>query len=135
VSRGPGRTMRAVLDYLTTDARASLWEPEHWHGLHHAAGVVWFAQVTGEPPGTFRVYFGLPKDYQPPEAVIESVRRAVKSLERDGCVTIRRPAAGFQFRLTAEAREKLSADNYPTLTPEEATRLVAQLQDAIGGQS
>ena len=138
MSRGPGRMMRYALDYLRENKKPTT--AEYWTSLYVVAWAYERDLLTEQAGREVPAY-----DVRVTYSGRESMRRAVKSLERDGLVeTCQRWYSdddhhywgGLHYRLSAQEREKLSVGNSPTLrTPEEAGEMVRQLQDLIGGGS
>jgi hypothetical protein len=124
--------MRYALNWLHDNRR----HPEYWTSLYVVA---WcyerdlLSEQTGQEPSAYDVHVTY--------SGRESLRRAVKNLERDGLVeTCQRwyePSeyphwSGLHYRLTEAERAKLSVDNSPTLNPEEASEAVAELTRLLG---
>jgi hypothetical protein len=84
MSRGLGRTQRLVLEFLREETAAlkHIWEPgepeqaRRWHGLRKTA-----RRVTGRDDLD-------PELYAADHSLIESVRRAIKTLEQRGLVEV-----------------------------------------------
>ena len=134
MSRGPGRMMRYALDYL----RKKKLYAESWTSLYVVAWAYEKHLLTEQTGAEVRGY-----DVHVTYSGREALRRAIKSLERDGLVETcqlwyppgddHRYWGELHYRLSEQEREKLSVDNSPTLSPEEAGQAVQQLSDLLGG--
>ena len=119
MSRGPGRVQRAMLQWLTEQARTPF-------GRSHP-DMLWSHRTVTEAVGGI---LGVPPSY----VLHESVRRAARRLSESGHVRVERRWGELRIGLTP-GQEGLSVEYHPTLTtPEEAGRLVEDLAAALAGE-
>lgn len=136
MSRGPGRTMRAVMEHLTEPHQLREYTG-YWTSAYVIAWSIAKAEFEAEFGHSWTI---ADPNVEPSPSQVESVRRAIKTLARDGRVEtcrrwdLDRPKwSGLHCRLTEAEFERLNVGELPTLSPGAAGDAIAQLQEAIGG--
>ena len=136
MSRGPGRMQRWLLAELERDARWRIYRDDPdgapWHRLNSLA-LRYREQRMVQHLGRRLLWGEGPQDGEFDYAERESMRRAVLQLARAGRLEARTRGVGLEFRLAAAGWQHalLSVEQLPTLTPEEAGRIIAGLAGAL----